>query len=323
MENRAFHKLLSQIDKLTPSQTKHLENQLHKKCSIKTLEDVTGEADHCPHCGATELYKWGVKSGLQRYKCKACNKTFNILTKTPLARLRRKEVWADYIQNLIAGSTVKHSAEHCKVADSTAFRWRHRMLQAARQIKAKELHGIVELDEIHFLRSEKGNHHLERKPHKRGGWAKKGLSLKQFAPVLIARDRNGNMTDSVLPNSYDGTIAEVLLPLLDSNDVLLCSDSKSSYKSFANMFDFAHETINARKEHVAKGIYHVQNVNAYGSRLRRWMVRFHGVSTKHLPSYLGWMRILDTQKELSADDFLRIIAGYRKPIRKFPHLTRI
>lgn len=31
------------------------------------------------------------------------------------------------------------------------------------------------------------------------------------------------------------------------------------------MFDFAHETINAGKEHV-RGIYHVQNVNAYGSR---------------------------------------------------------
>ena len=32
------------------------------------------------------------------------------------------------------------------------------------------------------------------------------------------------------------------------------------------------------------------------------MVYFHGVSTKHLPSYLGWMGILDTQKELGTDD---------------------
>ena len=323
MENRAFYRLLSQLDKLTPTQSKQLENHLHKKCSIKTLEDVAGTADHCPHCGTTSFYKWGINSGLQRYKCKECNRTFNVLTKTPLARLRHKEVWADYTQDLINGTTIERSAEHCNVANSTAFRWRHRMLQAAQQIKAKHLHGIVELDEIHFLRSEKGNHHLDRKPHKRGGWAKRGLSLKQFAPVLIARDRNGNMTDAVLANSYDGTISEVMLPLLDRRDVLLCSDSKSSYKSFANMFDFAHETINAGKEYVSKGIYHVQNVNAYGSRLKRWMVRFHGVSTNHLPTYLGWMRILDSQKGLNADEFLRIITGYREPIRRLPHLTLI
>lgn len=89
------------------------------------------------------------------------------------------------------------------------------------------------------------------------------------------------------------------------------------------MFDFAHETINAGKEHISKGIYHVQNVNTYGSRLKRWMVRFHGVFTKHLDSYLGWMRILDSQKGLNADAFLKIISNYREPIRKLLHLTLI
>jgi len=67
----------------------------------------------------------------------------------------------------------------------------------------------------------------------------------------------------------------------------------------------------------------VQNVNAYASRLKRWMVRFHGVSTKHLESYLGWMRILDTQKDLTTDELLKIIAGFRKPIEKHPRLMRI
>jgi len=44
MENRAFHRLLDQVDKLTPTQSRQLENHLHKKCSIKTVEDVAGEA---------------------------------------------------------------------------------------------------------------------------------------------------------------------------------------------------------------------------------------------------------------------------------------
>jgi hypothetical protein len=52
------------------------------------------------------------------------------------------------------------------------------------------------------------------------------------------------------------------------------------------------------------GIYHIQNVNAYDSRLKRWMFDFHGVSTKYLSSYLGWHRLLDK-------------TGYKLPSKKF------
>ena len=44
---------------------------------------------------------------------------------------------------------------------------------------------------------------------------------------------------------------------------------------------------------VRVGPWHVQNVNAYVSRLRSWMRRFKGVATKYLASYLGWFRMLD------------------------------
>lgn len=322
MKVRAFQKLLRQIEKLTPKQTKELQNQLNKQNSLKAIKSISVEIDHCPHCGATNLYKWGVRSKLQRYKCKECNKTFNALTKTPLARLRHKEKWNDYAKELLNSTSIEKSAKSCKVAVTTSFRWRHRMLQASKSIKAKKLHGIVELDETYFPRSEKGNHHLERKAHKRGSWASRGLSLEEQTPVLIARDRNGNMTDAVLSNSQNGTIAQVMLPLLDRRDVLLCSDSKSSYKSFAKMFDFAHQTINASKEYV-NGVYHVQNVNAYGSRLKNWMVHFHGVATKYLDNYLGWMRILDTQKEMTPDGLLRLVINWRKKDYGLPPLTLI
>lgn len=40
-------------------------------------------------------------------------------------------------------------------------------------------------------------------------------------------------------------------------------------------------------------VYHVQNVNAYDSRLKTWMRRFHGVATHYLANYLGWRRMID------------------------------
>ena len=39
--------------------------------------------------------------------------------------------------------------------------------------------------------------------------------------------------------------------------------------------------------------FHLNNVNAYHSRLKEWLRRFHGVATKNLPNYLGWCRTLE------------------------------
>ncbi len=43
---------------------------------------------------------------------------------------------------------------------------------------------------------------------------------------------------------------------------------------------------------VIAGVYHIQNVNAYDSRLKQWMRRFYGVAT-NLENYLGWRRWLE------------------------------
>jgi hypothetical protein len=55
--------------------------------------------------------------------------------------------------------------------------------------------------------------------------------------------------------------------------------------------------------HVVEGIYHIQNVNAYMSRLKGWMARFTqaepsstaGVATKYLKSYLGLRRTIERE----------------------------
>jgi hypothetical protein len=39
--------------------------------------------------------------------------------------------------------------------------------------------------------------------------------------------------------------------------------------------------------------FHINNVNAYHSRLKEWLRPFHGVATKNLPNYLGWRRTLE------------------------------
>ena len=58
------------------------------------------------------------------------------------------------------------------------------------------------------------------------------------------------------------------------------------------------------------GIYHIQNVNNYDSRLKTWMRRFNGVATKYLDSYLGLQRTNDREGgTLSASTMLAAAWG--------------
>jgi hypothetical protein len=55
-----------------------------------------------------------------------------------------------------------------------------------------------------------------------------------------------------------------------------------------------HQLINLRAGiRVVDHAFHIQNVNAYDSRLKGWMARFYGVATKYLPNDLGWRRCLE------------------------------
>jgi len=87
-------------------------------------------ARKCVHCREQGVVCRGKASGLRRFYCPHCSKTFNALTGTPLAHLHYKERWFDFAQSLSKGETVRKSAAQCDLAVSTAFRWRHRFLQA-------------------------------------------------------------------------------------------------------------------------------------------------------------------------------------------------
>lgn len=47
---------------------------------------------------------------------------------------------------------------------------------------------------------------------------------------------------------------------------------------------------------VAKNIYHVQTVNNYHSRLKNWLFRFKGGTSKYLENYLSWFRFVENKK---------------------------
>lgn len=253
----------------------------------------------CPHCQASAdaLRPWGQSHGLPRYRCHACGRTCNPLSGTPLARLRKRHQWLRYGQALIDGASVRTAARQCQIDKNTAFLWRHRFLQQAARHRATHESGIVEADETFFLESFKGQRHLPRPARRRGGVGRnRGTSPDQI-PVLVVRDRSGQTADFRLERLDAPHIIAVLRPLVDA-DAILCSDGANVYKTFARETGIAHRSINVQQGiRVVEGVFHIQNVNAYDSRLKIWMRRFHGVATKYLDHYLGWRRLIERYRD--------------------------
>ena len=257
--------------------------------SIAAIEARFAAGPLCPHCQSAEIAKWGSANGLKRYRCKACKATFNALTGTPLAQLHKRESWSGHAQALVDGIALRKVAARPGIHLTAAFRWRHRFLQAPKALKPKVLDGTVEADETYFLYSEKGSRKLTRPPRKRGGKAsKRGLPDEQV-PVLIARDRNNTAADGILADRSAQSIAAALEPVIAKAAVLV-SDGAQAYRAFAIKASLAHVALNLSAGERVWGIYHIQNVNNYGSRLKSWMRRFNGAATKYLDSYPGWHR---------------------------------
>jgi len=262
--------------------------------TIATIEARFAGAPQCPHCKSASIKKWGSANALKRYRCKACKVTFNALTGTPLAQLHKRELWDRHADALLDGISLRKAAARLGIDLTTSFRWRHRFLETIKSMQPKTLQGTVEADETYFLHSKKGSRDLGRPARKRGGKAsKRGLSDEQV-PVLIARDRDKATADRILKDRSERSIAGLLGPLVSDGSVLV-SDGARAYRAFADKARIPHVGLVLSKGERTWGIYHVQNVNAYTSQLKRWMRRFNGVATKYLDSYLGWHRMNDRE----------------------------
>ena len=138
---------------------------------------------------------------------------------------------------------------------------------------------------------------MPRAARKRGGKAsKRGLSSEQI-PVLICRDRMGHTADFVLKKIDTENLGAALKPLI-ADDAILCSDGEKALAAVAREIGVIHRPVNLSAGiRVIGKVYHIQNVNAYSSRLKQWIRQFHGVATRYLENYLGWRRMIERQTQ--------------------------
>ena len=274
----------------------HLKTMQAAQESTAVIEQRMEALRVCPHCQSMHVVRNGTARGLQRYKCRDCSRTFNALTKTPLARLRYRDRWLSQTKALIEGLSITKAAQQLDVARSTAFRWRHRFLALPHHVKGGYFSGIVEADETCLLKSNKGQRRqrreLGREARSRGGHASvRGMSAEHDI-VLVVRDRSGACADQIVQALDTAHLAAVLQPVLAS-DAVLCTDGSAALAAAARHIGVEHHAINASAGQHAIGPWHINNVNGYHSRLKNWLRRFNGVASSYLPHYLGWFRALE------------------------------
>ena len=204
---------------------------------------------------------------------------------------------------LTEGMTVRKAAKHCGFAPSTSLRWRHRFL-GTQNHNPQNLMGIVEVDETYVLESRKGERNLDRKPRKRGGKASKRGPSDEQVPILVAVDRSGTTTCSVLPSVTADNVKNVLEPKIDK-DIILVTDGNNIYPLCAKSLGIKHEALNISAGEQKRGAFNIQRVNNRHSRFKRFLYPFHGVSSKYLGNYLRWFE-RNVLLKLSARSYLVI-----------------
>jgi transposase-like protein len=319
MDACTFDAFLDQIPALSRLQCTRLQAQLASRAvpasAAGIIEAAMASKLRCPRCQGSHLYRHGEANGLQRFRCRACGRTFNSLTGTPLARLRHKKKWLAFGECMLDSRTVRDAAARLEVDKSTSMRWRHRFLAATKADRPASRNGIAEADETFLLESKKGTRdQLGRPARKRGGKASQRAIPHAQVCILVVRDRCGGTHDFLTGNGpvTTGQLLVHLPPVL-APDTLLVTNANAVYQAFAKQTGIAHAWVNqcagGRAAEHARGAIHVQNVNSYHGRFHAWLRRFHGVATRYLANYLGWRWAIDQQRINSAETLLRAAIG--------------
>ena len=320
MDLTQFARLKAEIaDKTTAAQILELEDVVRVvvarqfadvALARRTAAVVTSGA--CPRCGNLDVVRYGKdKNARQRFKCRGCCRTFNILTGTPMARARKPGIWGRYLDCMTGFMSVRKIVlTGIDISHLTVFRWRHRLLAAAVKDNAAMLSGVIEADETFFVRSFKGSRGWKNglPPESRAarprawGALKRGLSNEQV-PVLTALDTNGGVYWRVLGGT--GEIEAALAGRIAPGSVL-CSDGAQAYLRIAKTAGAEHRriivpTITPYAVKAAPvptkrrktGRLGLGRVNAHHGQLKVLINgRCRGVATRYLGNYLGWHRAM-------------------------------
>ncbi|MBO4301201.1 MAG: IS1595 family transposase [Desulfovibrio sp.] len=274
-----------------------------KSLVIKHKPAFLPDRHACANCGSIHVVKNGHKDTAQRYLCRDCGRTFAITNNTLLYCSKKPvEVWEKYFECLMNKFSLRKCAAICGIDLSTAFIWRHKILDVLQKMQdSVTINGVAEADETFFHVSFKGdfkksNFSLPREPHKRGtDVSLRGLSHEQACvPCIVNLDglSIGKISNLGKPNLK--ALSPMFKDRIEKGSIFV-TDGLRSYHKIAHDNELTHIRIQKGKH--TNGAFNIQTVNAYHSELKRLVQRiFKGVATKYLNNYVVYHNFVNFAK---------------------------
>ena len=288
------------LKNLTENEKEQLAMLLAQSKNNKTNDDLLLKLPnnhHCPFCKSNKVRK----NGKQQMFCRECKKYYSLKTNTIFFKTKKSlTLWKQYIDLMIEGRSLRYIAEKLDINLTTAFYWRHKILDILKQNNNNndKPNGIIEADETYFEFSEKGSRKLNRKPHKRGHNKndmlsvnkpkhKRGLSNDKVC-VICAIDRNNKIFNT--PNGF-GKVSKKKIGILQDNlqqNSILITDGDRSYNALngfkLKQYKFGYST---------DKLYNMAHINQYHSNLKGLIIhKFKGVATKFLDNYVDYCKFI-------------------------------
>ncbi|VYS92865.1 ISXO2-like transposase domain protein [Campylobacter ureolyticus] len=206
---------------------------------------------------------------------------------------------------MIEKYSIRKTAEICGINPTTAFNWRHKILDALQAMQdSVKFDGIVEADETFIPIYYKGHYkdfNFPRSAKKRGiANTKRGLSKELVCiPCVVNLDGKSVAKIANLGKPNVKALNSVINGKVEKESVFV-TDSLRSYLKLSNEMSLNHIRI-PRKKH-SNGSFSIQVVNNYHGRLKSMLVyNLKGVSTKYLNNYLIYHNFVNFAKESRKD----------------------
>ena len=116
--SKAFSNLLKHIDKLSHTDKERVFQWVKRYVEpsstvdgrlINEMREVRyKEGFECPHCTSEHINRFGKVNSRQRYRCKACRKTFMDTTNTILYRTRKSNEWITFVECMFKGYSLRN-----------------------------------------------------------------------------------------------------------------------------------------------------------------------------------------------------------------------
>lgn len=206
------------------------------------------------------------------------------LSKLPAA------TWASYVEGMTAGESLARPAARCGVCVKTSWFMRMRVLEAMRS-QLQPMRGgdgvSAQADELYLNESFSGRRSgMPRGPHASGhGVRSRGMSSLKVAVVAVVNDL-GDCTAVLAARGRPG--AEQIRAGLAPARVAGSEVSTDMHSSYAAPLAEAGAASRNRYGAADAGEDELGMVNALHERLRGFLWRFRGVSTRRLQRYLWW-----------------------------------